>query len=133
MDRAWWRVYGEEVGRIFEGERLAPVINVKHAKHIDFYNGGNSGAGAISLAAHYGAKRIVLLGYDCQYTDGKKHWHGDHPKTLGNAMSMPKWANQFKEVAVRIKDVEVINATRQTALDIWPCEKLEDALAGSRS
>ncbi len=41
---------------------------------------GNSGAAAISLAMHFGVKRIFLLGFDMvasKYT----HWHGSHNKT----------------------------------------------------
>ena len=37
---------------------------------------GNSGAAAISLAAHTGAKRIVLLGFDMKLSSGNnQHWH----------------------------------------------------------
>ena len=131
MDRAWWRMYAEEACKEFRGERLTPIRNVKDAKFVDFKYGGNSGAGAISLAAHYGAEKIILIGYDCQATGGKKHWHGDHPKGLGNAMSMPHWGSQFKEIADYLKGkAEIINATRETALTFWPRQLLEDALNG---
>jgi len=39
----------------------------------------NSGAAAISLAAHLGVKRITLLGFDmCLDDGGISHWHGYH-------------------------------------------------------
>ena len=42
-------------------------------------NGRNSGFAAINLAVHYGAAKIVLLGYDMQAHSGKSHFFGDHP------------------------------------------------------
>lgn len=84
----------------------------------------------MSLAAHWGAKRIILLGYDCKYADdGKRHWHGDHPKGLGNAVSMPKWMGQFKEIADHLRGVMIVNASRDTALRFWPRQSLGEALA----
>lgn len=36
----------------------------------------NSGSAAISLAVHFGVKRIILLGFDMKLDDvGKQHWH----------------------------------------------------------
>lgn len=71
-----------------------------------------------------------MLGYDCKHAaDGKRHWHGDHPKGLGNAGSVGKWPAQFRDVAQRLHGVEIVNATRDTALTIWPQVPLEEALA----
>ena len=87
----------------------------------------------MSLAEHFGARRIVLIGYDSQYApDGKRHWHGDHPKGLGNAVSMPKWKAQFQEMAGKLGHCEIINASRATALPFWPRMSLAEALSGSR-
>lgn len=90
---------------------------------------GNSGAGAVALAALRGAGRVVLLGYDCQTTRGRKHWHPDHPSVLGNAGSLPKWAEQFRQLMRAVAgEVDVINATRETALQCFPRAKLEDLM-----
>ena len=89
---------------------------------------GNSGAGAIALAAKAGASRVILLGYDCEKSGGKVHWHGDHPAGLGNAGSMPKWPEQFKRLAASLSGVEVINCSRATALTAFPRGKLESVL-----
>lgn len=100
------------------------------AERVRFKHGGNSGAGALCLAAHFGAKRIIMLGYDCKHAaDGKRHWHGNHPKGLGNAGSVDKWPAQFRDVAQRLHGVEIVNATRDTSLTIWPQVPLEEALA----
>lgn len=37
---------------------------------------GNSGAAAISMAVHSGAKRVLLLGFDMCLVDNRQHWHG---------------------------------------------------------
>jgi hypothetical protein len=41
---------------------------------------GNSGAAAISVAAHAGAKRIILLGFDMTLDGNKQHWHNLYGK-----------------------------------------------------
>lgn len=93
------------------------------------FNGfGNSGAGCISLAAVGLADKIIMLGYDCQKTEGKAHWHGDHPVKLGNARFIEKWPDKFAELSRFVRHVEVINASRVTALKIFPRKTLEEAL-----
>ncbi|GHC19430.1 hypothetical protein [Aidingimonas halophila] len=129
MDRKWWQVMQPQ----FDGECVTVAGNVLRATRTNAPKGGNSGAGAMLLARHRGATRIVLLGYDCQYApDGKRHWHGNHRNGLGNAVSLPKFYGQFEEARDRLYDVEVINCSRATALDMWPRGRLEDELAEDR-
>ncbi|MEX1669138.1 hypothetical protein AB4876_09455 [Zhongshania guokunii] len=129
MDRAWWRMHVKDVAGCFAGERYTSSKNVKGAATIDLGGAGNSGAAAIKLAAHLGAERIVLVGYDCQKSNsGVVHFHGDHPKGLGNAGSMPRWLGQYKASVEYLAGVEVINASRDTALNLWPRIPLEQAL-----
>ena len=92
--------------------------------------GGNSGYQAINLAYLFGATKIVLLGYDMQKTDGKSHWHGDHPKGLHKNPMMTVWAKNFEQLARDLNDegVETINATRNTALEMFPKKPLDAAL-----
>lgn len=134
MDRKWWEVHLEDVRKSFVGERVSRAkllhrFGVTHLETFKHYN--NSGAAAISLAAHRGASTIILLGYDCQYTDGKRHWHGDHPRGMGNAGSIVKWMRGFEELATALEKagVRVLNATRETALTCWPRTSLYEALA----
>lgn len=128
MDRKWWDVYFDEVARGFSGDRWG-IINFNGIKRARLGACGNSGAGAILLASALGAKRIILLGYDCQLTGGKTHWHGDHPPGMqGNAGSLPKWPKQFLNAKKKLNGAEVINATRQTALKMFPRQRLEEAL-----
>src|SRR5690606_10038786 len=71
MDLAWWKTYWPEVMRVFRGERIAPFKS-PYARKIRFDGARNSGASAIALAAYAGARRIILIGYDCQYTGGRR-------------------------------------------------------------
>lgn len=132
LDRKWWDNYGAEVNSIFTGDRASfnPQSSrwrVTHLPAVKSYR--NSGAGAVNFSAWRGAKRIVLLGYDCQRSGGKAHWHPDHPVGMGNAGSINRWHEDFGKLAKILSGVEVINATRETALKCWPRETLEKALA----
>lgn len=127
MDSKWWQVMQPE----FAGEKLTAVDNAPGAQRSSSPKGGNSGAGAMLLAAHRGASKIILLGYDCQTgKDGIRHWHGAHKKPLGNAVSLPKFYGQFRQAASKLRDVKVINCSRSTALDMWPRQTLKAALSG---
>ena len=130
MDAKWWKEHIDEVHRDFLG---APYSSNDFHGRLGlvpkpFKAFGNSGAGAIAMAAKAGATRVILLGYDCQRTGGKAHWHGDHPPMLGNAGSMPKWPDQFKRLAASLEGVEVVNCSRETALTVFPRAPLESAL-----
>lgn len=87
----------------------------------------NSGAGAIAWAIREGAKRIYLLGFDCQKTNGLTHWHGSHTGTLKDAPNMKTWPDTFVQVANVAKSagVEVFNCTLSTALKCFPRIALE--------
>lgn len=132
MDSKWWQrsVTGQEKfqGLKITGKRRT-TDNCPIAIRVDFDQSGNSGAGAMMLAAHWGSSRIVMLGYDCKYDPhGKRHWHGNHPRGLGNCVSIPKFPEHFDYVYGKLKGMDIVNATRSTALDHWPKVKLEDAL-----
>ena len=129
MDRAWWKTYSAEAQKTFNGQRITCNQHINGVTTVHFNHPKNSGAGAMVLAESMGARRIILLGFDCQYSpDGTRHWHGDHPKGLGNAVSMPKWYPHFHEVAGLLGHCEIINSTRATALDFWQKKPLEQAL-----
>lgn len=127
MDHAWWQRYLQEVRATFCGALVAPG-RLPGVHRVPVEGVGNSGAGAIVLAAQWNATKIVLLGYDCQYTGGKAHWHDDHPRGLGNAAALPGWLADFKRLLPRMSGVQVVNATRETALDAFPRVELEEAL-----
>lgn len=94
------------------------------------HTGSNSGFQAINLAVHLGARKIVLLGYDMKAKAGQAHWFGDHPvptvKTLWKDLFIPA----FRTLADPLKrrGVEVVNATPDSALDVFPFSPLREAL-----
>jgi hypothetical protein len=134
-DVKWWQVHHKEVSETFHGHKVSGVLDCKpygarSLRLLKFQPFGNSGAAAISMAVFAGSKRVILLGFDCQHTAGKTHWHGDHPAPLGNAGSVLKWPEKFRQVGKYAKrhGCEVINASRETALDMFPRVSLEDCL-----
>lgn len=93
--------------------------------------GKNSGAAAVNLAVHLGARRIVLLGFDMGRTGGKAHFFGEHPAKLRAATPFPFFIAAFETMVKPLQaiGVEVINASRQTALTCFPRVTLDEALA----
>lgn len=128
MDMAWWKRYIEEVREGFAGERMTLSRNGLGIATAPVNHYRNSGGGAVALAIHRGATRVVLLGYDMQYTRGKTHWHGDHPRGLGSAGKISEWPAEFERLKRDHPDVIIINATRETALTCFPRMPLEQAL-----
>ena len=93
--------------------------------------GANSGYQAINLAYLFGAKKIILLGFDMKRGENKKaHWHADHPGILNKDVPVKTWIKNFIRLAedLKVEGVEVINATRDTALECFNKLNLEDAL-----
>lgn len=92
------------------------------------HTGKNSGYQAINLACLMGANNIFLLGYDMQYTDGKKHWFGDHPvKGRDIFKDMIKCFDTMKPDLKRF-GTRVINCTRDTALEAFPKRPINEVL-----
>lgn len=93
-------------------------------------HGMNSGYQAINLAYHFGANRILLMGYDMQKTNGKSHWHGDHPHGMTNAEGVKKWGPRFPQLAQDLvrEGIEAINCSLETALDCFPRARIEDVI-----
>lgn len=94
--------------------------------------GSNSGHQAINLAYHLGASRILLLGYDMQFTDGRVHWHGNHPSPLANPspVLLDNWLKDFPTLArdLESEGVEVLNCSRSTALACFARADIREVL-----
>lgn len=138
MDRAFWgapssdprrwRTILQEAQEVFAGERIVP-FNVEGCRRESFRICHNSGVGAIALAAHWRAERVILLGYDCKVGPrGQRHHHADHPPPLGNCGSINTWPKQFRALAGELKHLQVVNASRDTDLNCWPRAVLQEAL-----
>lgn len=95
-------------------------------------SGGNSGFQALNLALQFGARRIILVGYDLNLVGGV-HWHGHHAARLNNptALNLMRWAERLDRQAAAIAalGVEVLNTSPTSALEAFPKVPLEDALS----
>lgn len=93
-------------------------------------HGQNSGYAAINLAVHYGAKRIVLLGYDMQPDGRKQHFFGDHAWRRGVALPYASFLRAYDTLVQPLKalGVEVVNCSRRTALTCFPRAPLYKSL-----
>lgn len=100
------------------------------------HTGQNSGVQAIGLACQEGATEILLLGYDMQATNGRRHWFGNHPNqehgeidhydsVLRHSFSRP-----YKSVAEDAEKmgVKILNCSRETSLTCFPRADLDSVL-----
>ena len=77
-----------------------------------------------------GATKIILLGYDMQ-TSEQSHWFGEHPEgPMRVASHYADWVTKFNALASDLEQrgIEVINATRETALKCFKRTTIEQAL-----
>jgi hypothetical protein len=145
-DATWWNRYFPELSTCFHGEMWTVSTAARDRYGLSWiygqdrnglsreatsiHTGKNSGYQAISLAYLFGAKRILLLGFDFQRTGGKSHWHGDHPRGLGNGGRFPIWATAMATLARDLEGagVEVVNCSRQTALRCFRRSTIQEEL-----
>lgn len=145
-DHDWWAVHLPEMKNICRGE-----FWTGHKEHIDdrinhcpYHKpikgisnkpgiiswGGNSGFCAVGLAHQFGAKKIILLGYDMNDNKGLAHWHGTHEDPLRKDFNFPKWIYHFTQAYHDFKrlGVQVINCSRETSLPLYKRCDLKDVL-----
>jgi hypothetical protein len=146
-DGKWWDHH--DGVKAFDGEkwtqdRQASLIHgLHHVPSVDepgislnppvIHRGANGGYQAINLAVLFGAKRLILLGYDMGISDdGRRHWFGDHPTGLNNPQDrdFARWRANFETMLPDLDraGVQVINASRQTRLECFDRVPLERAL-----
>lgn len=144
-DSRWWRWNKDAVNLDYCGyrvvtasganldERLQRVrreYNIALAEQPNAVTGPDSGSMAINLAYHYGASRIILLGFDMRFTDGRAHWHEDYPVPTPESNYVELFAPTYPPMIQALADrgVEVIRST-PSALEFIPEVPLADALA----
>ena len=141
-DGAWWKVYANDVRDTFSGQcwtrdqSAADKYGLHWIRSVSepglsfdqgvIHEGGNSGYQALNLAVHFGARRILLLGYDM----GGRHWFGDHPASLPVQSNYRIFLDNFATLPNDLAraGVEVINCTRDTALTVFPRSTIEREL-----
>lgn len=147
-DRAWWEQFSK-TKQAFGGLRYSvgsqPDKANPYARHPEIQvltntgetglelqptglkTGRNSGYSAINLAVHFGAKQIVLLGYNMGRLDGRTHYCnvGYRPNS-----PYPQFRELFKTIVKPLRELgtEVINCTPDTCLDVFPITALREVV-----
>lgn len=82
--------------------------------------GGSSGYGAINLAFHLGATKIVLLGYDMQ-KDNKSNFHSGYKTDDVKEDTFKKFLEPYTDLAVELNylDIRVYNANLKSGLNVF--------------
>ena len=95
---------------------------------------GNTGACAVNLAGKFGAKKIVLVGFDMTQNprNGKKGSNNWHPNKV---VTSERTYENFREAftndvkpAAEKRGIEIINATPGSRLDCFPIVTLKEAV-----
>lgn len=141
-DAAWWFHHAQEALK-FKGLKVTQSSNVPFKNVLSLRGTGDSGFDddprcirtgknsayqALHIAIHAGAKKIILCGVDMHGAN----WHGDHPKPLrttkqvGYQMMIELWETIIPELNKR--NIEVINCSPESALNVFPKMNLEQAL-----
>lgn len=149
-DEQWWPTHGPSL--TFAGSRYALVSDEQQAMRNAPYasllrwtgfdgletsprglrSGRQSGYAALNLAVLFGAVKIILLGYDMQAgPDGRVHFFGAHHAYSKKPKPWQQPVSLFETLIEPLATlgVSVINASRQTALTVFPRLRLEEALA----
>lgn len=143
-DGKWWNKYHTDVKKNYKGvsftqcKRSAANYNLnliegEHKKGLGKDNkihfGSNSGYQAINLCYLWGAKEIMLIGYDMKLApDGTHHWFGNHPGTLHTNSPYEQFARNFINLAEDLTNegINVVNCTKSTALTCFKKQTLEE-------
>lgn len=148
-DYKWWQHHLPQVRRVFRGKLWTQYErDGDDNKHLAgsgvhlvrsvaapglstdpgvIHQGQSSGYQAINLALHFGASRIVLIGYDLGH-NGKTHFFGDHPTGLQVNSPFASWQKQYRTIDPAAYDIEIINCTRGGNLDAFERAELGEAL-----
>lgn len=94
---------------------------------------GNSGAAAINLAVHTGAKRIFLLGFDMELINSQQHWHNEYrANKKGKFTTLPfnMHLKSFPDIAKDAEEmgVEIINVSPESKINVFPKVSLKEVL-----
>lgn len=139
----WWALHGPRL-QAFAGARYSldlaasawtNVLRMTGPRGLEaepdgLRHGHHSGYAAVNLAVHLGAARIVLLGYDTGHSPhGQKYFFGDRAE---GQVSSPfaRFIEAFTTIVQPLTDlgIEVINASRVSALTMFPQQPIAEVL-----
>lgn len=86
-----------------------------------------SGYQAINMAVHFGAARIVLLGYDMK----GNHFFGSHPDGSRPPFAMAVHAFSTLVDPLKALGIEIVNCTPGTALHAFPKAALQSVFSAA--
>lgn len=135
-DAKWWLFHSQQALG-FQGLKVtlddsvpfSAVLQVQNGGRLGFderpthiRNGGNSGYQAVHVAAHLGAKKVELYGFDMRVVDGRRHFFGDHPAPLHMSSPYTDFIRDFETLAPELaaRGIEVVNFTPGSALRCFP-------------
>lgn len=156
-DRRWWKVHMRDITKLERagaqwqrwscdntnkelgvniikaiiGQGLAPVGSKAIHKH------HSSGHQALGMAVLWGAKHIILVGFDCkageptkEEPDGKTHFFGKHPATLPNPQPFNLWLPDYGLIATHAKErgIRIANCSLDSAIPFFERCNLADEL-----
>ena len=139
-DLKFWNGYREELLK-HSAIKVTGDKRIKHDKVVSYRftglkgidikpgclrTGNNSGYAAINLAIHLGAKFIMLLGYDMDYTDGT-HWHEGYPTRSGKIKKMLPWFDSMKH-DLEYLGVQVFNCNKESKIETFSKVNIDYAL-----
>lgn len=118
------RTQGEEILVMRNGGTTGFDSRTDHLR-----TGGNGGYQAVHLAAHLGAKRILMFGFD-MHSKGGEHWFGFHSWRVGHKGNYDMFRARFDTLAPELlrRGIEVVNCTPGSALKCFPIMTLEEAI-----
>jgi hypothetical protein len=91
--------------------------------------GRNGGFQAVNLALCFGAKRVIMTGFDMTGT----HFFGEHKYPLRQKAYYRGWIEMFDRAAKLLPaGITIINATPGSALTCFPMMTIQEALNASR-
>jgi hypothetical protein len=141
-DEQWWKAH--EGATSFAGARVTQdagaarqwrLTYIKSKRGQGFstswefiHRGDNSGFQALNIAVLAECAPIVLLGFDMKMRGTQRHWFGDHPGALNVRSPYHTFAAAFDEAARRSPELNIINATRETALECFPKRDLRSVI-----
>lgn len=147
-DERWWRKHRDALTGVFKGRIVTTCTRVplrtfgmkKVPAEVGIPTKRNELAmyrtttqAAMSLAAHLGVARIVLIGVDLCERNGRLHHHEEHPwPHLADAFEAQKRNLEWTAEPLKRRGIEVINCSPISLLDCFPKRSLEDVLADGR-
>lgn len=92
--------------------------------------GNNSGGNAINFAINLGAARVILMGFDMGYINGKSHFHNEYQRSVPvmdyNDVFIPSLESLAKNITHL--PVKVINCNSESRLRCFEFGNVEDYL-----